>query len=137
MDLDPKELKIIELQNEIDRITKLHVISTSSLSVSKSHVNFLLWRIETLNMQVIKSPDKQLSDIKEELMNMTYLWESAHNERSDAMMKLAEIEASRYAYATEFPNNDDGDPDVNNIHKNIRELKSKLERIINLPFESR
>lgn len=34
--------------------------------------------------------------------------------------------ASRIAYASEFPSDSNGDPDVGNIHANIRKLKAKL-----------
>ena len=36
---------------------------------------------------------------------------------------LAELEAARYAYASEFPPNEDGEPDKGSIHQNIRALK--------------
>src|SRR3954467_10804764 len=35
-----------------------------------------------------------------------------------------ELEAARIAYASEFPLNDDGEPDVGNIHVNIRAIKA-------------
>ena len=39
---------------------------------------------------------------------------------------LAELKAARIAYANEFPLNSDGEPDVDNIHANIRSLKAQL-----------
>lgn len=44
-------------------------------------------------------------------------WELASQERD-------ELRAARIAYASEFPLNADGEPDVGNIHANIRKLKS-------------
>lgn len=41
--------------------------------------------------------------------------------------RIAGLEAARFAYASEFPPNEDGDPDVGSIHENIRKLKAKLE----------
>lgn len=41
--------------------------------------------------------------------------------------RIAQLEAARFAYASEFPPNEDGDPDVGSIHENIRKLKAKLE----------
>lgn len=37
---------------------------------------------------------------------------------------VAELEAARIAYASEFPLNEDGEPDTGNIHANIRKLKA-------------
>ena len=39
--------------------------------------------------------------------------------------RIAELEAARMAYASEFPLNADGEPDVGNIHANIRALKAE------------
>lgn len=38
---------------------------------------------------------------------------------------LAELEAARYAYASEFPLAEDGEPDKGSIHQNIRALKAE------------
>ena len=50
--------------------------------------------------------------------------------RMDAIRALIaernERQASRIAYANEFPLNADGEPDVVNIHANIRSLKAQL-----------
>jgi len=40
--------------------------------------------------------------------------------------RIAELEAARIAYASEFPPDAEGLPDVGNIHANIRLLKSDL-----------
>ena len=40
--------------------------------------------------------------------------------------KLADHKAARIAYASEFPKDAEGEPDVGNIHANIRALKTKL-----------
>lgn len=40
--------------------------------------------------------------------------------------RITEMEAARIAYASEFPVNADGDPDVGSIHANIRKLKAEL-----------
>ena len=40
--------------------------------------------------------------------------------------RITELEAARFAYASEFAPNCDGDPDVSNIHANIRALKAQL-----------
>lgn len=39
--------------------------------------------------------------------------------------RVSSLEAARIAYASEFPLNDDGEPDVGNIHANIRQLASQ------------
>jgi hypothetical protein len=39
--------------------------------------------------------------------------------------RIAGLEAARIAYASEFEPNADGDPDVDNIHANIRALKAQ------------
>jgi len=43
--------------------------------------------------------------------------------------RIAELEAARFAYASEFEPNSDGYPDVGSIHANIRALKAKLASI--------
>jgi hypothetical protein len=40
--------------------------------------------------------------------------------------RINELEAARIAYASEFPPDAEGDPDVGNIHANIRALKKQL-----------
>lgn len=42
--------------------------------------------------------------------------------------ELAGLRAARMAYASEFPPNADGEPDVGSIHANIREMKRKAAR---------
>lgn len=41
--------------------------------------------------------------------------------------RISGLEAARIAYASEFPPNADGEPDVGNIHANIRKLKASSE----------
>lgn len=43
--------------------------------------------------------------------------------------RLAELEAARLAYASEFPLNAEGEPDVDNIHQNIRALLQRLAEL--------
>lgn len=43
--------------------------------------------------------------------------------------RIAELEAARIAYASEFEPDAEGDPDVGNIHANIRALKAQLSAI--------
>ncbi|OZI26674.1 hypothetical protein CAL26_04960 [Bordetella genomosp. 9] len=45
---------------------------------------------------------------------------------SEAEKRVAELEAARMAYASEFALNADGEPDVGNIHANIRALKATV-----------
>ncbi|MGE5623108.1 MAG: DUF551 domain-containing protein [Bacillota bacterium] len=45
-----------------------------------------------------------------------------------AEKRVAELEAARLAYASEFPPNADGEPDVDNIHANIRKLKMQAQQ---------
>lgn len=40
--------------------------------------------------------------------------------------RITEMAAARIVYASEFPVNADGDPDVGSIHANIRKLKAEL-----------
>ncbi len=54
----------------------------------------------------------------------------AGGERELALMaRIDALEAARFAYASEFPSNEDGDPDVDSIHQNIRALKSRLAQV--------
>jgi len=46
---------------------------------------------------------------------------------SAAEARIAELEASRFAFASEFEPNTDGEPDVGNIHANIRALKAQAQ----------
>ena len=56
--------------------------------------------------------------------------EAGLSERMNAIRALIaernEWQASRIAYANEFPLNADGEPDVVNVHANIRSLKAQL-----------
>jgi hypothetical protein len=42
--------------------------------------------------------------------------------------EVSGLRATRTAYASEFPLNADGEPDVGNIHANIRAMKKDAER---------
>jgi chromosome segregation ATPase len=61
------------------------------------------------------------------------LGEMARENRSKRIVELegriAELEAARIAYASEFKPDADGDPDVGNIHANIRAMKAQLSAI--------
>lgn len=48
-----------------------------------------------------------------------------NDELTQLRNRVSELEAARIAYASEFPLTADGDPDVGNIHANIRALKAK------------
>jgi hypothetical protein len=57
-----------------------------------------------------------------------------HARRLAARAEAAEAEvsglrAARMAYASEFPLNEDGEPDVGSVHANIRALKAENERL--------
>lgn len=43
--------------------------------------------------------------------------------------EVSGLRAARIGYASEFPPTEDGDPDVGNIHANIRAMKSRAERL--------
>jgi hypothetical protein len=52
--------------------------------------------------------------------------EEENNKLSD---RIGQFEASRIAYANEFQPNEDGEPDVGNIHANIRKLKAERDEL--------
>ena len=52
-----------------------------------------------------------------------------HAAREPLLARIAELEAARIAYASEFKPDADGEPDVGNIHANIRALKAQLSAI--------
>ena len=52
--------------------------------------------------------------------------------RADLEAELSALKAARIAYASEFPPNEDGDPDVGSIHQNIRALKAENKRLLEL-----
>lgn len=39
------------------------------------------------------------------------------------------LQAARMAYASEFPPDGEGEPDVGSIHQNIRAMKAEIERL--------
>lgn len=53
-------------------------------------------------------------------------------EIDELRVNLAEHKAARIAYASEFPLDADGEPDVGNIHANIRKLKKDADQAIKL-----
>lgn len=46
----------------------------------------------------------------------------------DLKNRVSQLTAARIAYANEFPLNEDGETDVGNIHRNIREMKDTLQK---------
>jgi hypothetical protein len=51
-------------------------------------------------------------------------------------VRVQQLEAARIAYAREFPPDENGDPDVCNIHANIRKLKSQVAALSAQPEQS-
>ena len=51
---------------------------------------------------------------------------SAATKPTNDALRVAELEAALFAYASELPLNADGDPDVGSIHANIRALKAQV-----------
>lgn len=43
--------------------------------------------------------------------------------------EIAGLRAARMAYASEFPLDGEGEPDVGSIHQNIRAMKAEIERL--------
>jgi hypothetical protein len=58
-------------------------------------------------------------------------------ERDEARKQADELQAARYAYASEFPPNAEGDPDVGSIHANIRALKRRAAALTEAAHFSR
>ena len=50
--------------------------------------------------------------------------------------ELDRHKAARYAYATEFSPNTDGDPDIGSVHENIRKLKQERDKLLKLLKEA-
>lgn len=48
-------------------------------------------------------------------------------ENLELRRRIDSLNAARIAYASEFPLSEDGEPDVGNIHANIRRLKSQVK----------
>lgn len=51
-----------------------------------------------------------------------------HAENKRLRKRISGLEAARIAYASEFPADSDGNPDVGSIHQNIRRLQGDAER---------
>lgn len=49
-------------------------------------------------------------------------------ERNQLVDEISGLRSARTAYASEFPLNADGEPDVGNVHANIRAMKKDAER---------
>lgn len=63
------------------------------------------------------------------LANTDSACEWARTEIDRLQRHVAELEAARRAYASEFVPNAEGEPDVGSIHQNIRNLKGALRSI--------
>ena len=53
----------------------------------------------------------------------------ANGDLDAARLEVARLQAARMAYASEFPPDGEGEPDVGSIHQNIREMKAEIERL--------
>jgi len=60
---------------------------------------------------------------------------SAAPQASAEDVRIRGLEAARFAYASEFAPDENGDPDVGNIHANIRKLKAELANARNAVLE--
>lgn len=85
-----------------------------------------IWKAEDqdhykVTESVIEELDKVLEQPNTEHMRSTV------NEKQllRQYARITELEAARYAYASEFPPNEDGEPDKGSIHQNIRALKAE------------
>ena len=82
------------------------------------------WQQNSMIWAVMCSECGAEYDASEGLTEAVAAWNRRVPDARDA--RIAELEAARIAYASEFPVNADGDPDVGNIHANIRALKAEL-----------
>lgn len=74
------------------------------------------------NFQLPPLPPGELAD-SYDCMDMH---EYANEAVQPYIRRINELEAARMAYANEFPLNSEGEPDVGNIHENIRAIKAEL-----------
>lgn len=90
------------------------------------------WTVQGPNGEAICFEGKGLPEDGD---NSTLIAEAGtvHHETGKSPRQLAEelkgLEAARIAYASEFPLNSDGEPDVGSIHANIRALKAERDRL--------
>ena len=87
------------------------------LGLSAERELALLAELEQARAQMERQKDEWLS------------WEAKRRGLEKAAAELEMYKAARVAYASEFPPNADGEPDVGSIHQNIRALKSELESL--------
>lgn len=66
-----------------------------------------------------------ISDVEDELDPETRV-EALLRENRELRLRIDALEKARRNYASEFPLTEDGEPDVGNIHANIRRLKYEL-----------
>ena len=89
------------------RITVEAFLASNKAMIGASHLNKAADTIDTID-----TLRAQLAEAQRELITTA-------SERDG-------LQASRIAYANEFPLNADGEPDIGNVHANIRSLKAQL-----------
>ena len=81
---------------------------------------------------LVKSQEGRLITLHEASAHYAESVNTLASERQANTILTDEIEslkAARYAYASEFAKNADGDPDVGSIHSNIRAMKAKIAEL--------
>ena len=73
--------------------------------------------------EYIRYLEQEVSTLKEE---KNYLLRRA----GENIAEIEQYKSALIAYASEFPNDEEGLPDVGNIHKNIRTLKSQKSDLL-------
>ncbi|ADP17379.1 hypothetical protein AXYL_04059 [Achromobacter xylosoxidans A8] len=79
-----------------------------------------------------REPPPSHDEVKQQDSDLILELAYAAPQASEAV-RVHQLEAARIAYAREFPPDENGDPDVGNIHANIRKLKSQLAALSTQP----
>ena len=84
----------------------------------------------TQHTELIERMRKQCAELADTGRTLDYSAGMAAANALEAQAREIEgLRAARMAYASEFPPDGEGEPDVGSIHQNIRAMKAEIERL--------
>jgi hypothetical protein len=98
------------------------------ICASNERLRNQLEKAEAERDEAIKDRDDVLASYADACQQLL----DAEKAGDEARAELEGHKAARMAYASEFPPNEEGEPDVGSIHQNIRALKAELARLTTL-----
>lgn len=83
--------------------------------------------IEDEAISAMEAQARQITEMQQQESELCTLYGLAQAECKKLRSEVEGLRAARMAYASEFPPDGEGEPDIGSIHQNIRAMKAEIE----------